>query len=205
MTEHPLIYNTWSIQRILAGAKTQTRRIHPERFRTWKVGYRIWVREKHIIYDAPNFNSLEEDLMRKPLVLYPATINVYKGEKVRPSIFMPRWASRILLEITDLREEPLQGISKADAISEGIEPLFPENKHPKPTWTNYLWHGINNIPQNLIEGWGHQYSSYNNTNPAGSFSSLWDSINAKRGYSWESNPMVKVISFRVISTERETD
>lgn len=85
----------------------------------------------------------------------------------RPSIFMPRWASRITLEITNIRAERLQEITEDDAKAEG------PNQH-------HSW------PDNYYCTW------------IGAFHALWDSINAKRGYPWESNPWVWVIEFRRI-------
>jgi hypothetical protein len=79
----------------------------------------------------------------------------------KPSIHMPRWASRLTLEITDLRAERVQDISEEDAIAEGC---FDAKEH-------------------------------DGTLPSQVFSPLWDSLNAPRGYSWESNPWVWCISF----------
>lgn len=84
----------------------------------------------------------------------------------RPSIHMPRWASRILLEITDIRVARVQDISEDDAMAEGI--LAPS-------------------PDSIDIG------------PIEVFADLWDSINAKRGYSWDRNPWVWVIGFRRIN------
>lgn len=115
----------------------------------------------------------------------------------KPSIFMPRWASRILLEIVDVRVERVQSISEADAVAEGIEPLFTSEQvatvvgldvyrdKPMP-WKNYLWHG---------HGIGDEgYSSA--TDARDSYRTLWDSINAKRGYGWDSNPWVWAVTFK---------
>lgn len=88
----------------------------------------------------------------------------------RPSIFMPRWASRITLKITDVRVQRLQDISESDAIAEGIEQ---EDGH----WKDYL------------DG----DSSYA-TSAIFSYKSLWQSINGAD--SWDANPWVWVIEFK---------
>lgn len=64
----------------------------------------------------------------------------------RPSIHMPRWASRITLEVTDVRVERLQDISEADAIAEGAEPLLvPPDGGSTPHVEGFrsLWESIN--------------------------------------------------------------
>ena len=64
-------------------------------------------------------------------------------------------------------------------------------------WTNYLWHGYigKTITRKQANEWEHQYSSYQTAR--GSFSSLWQSINAKRGYPWKSNNWVWVVEFAI--------
>lgn len=88
----------------------------------------------------------------------------------RPSIHMNRWASRITLEITDVRVERLQDISEADAIAEGLTPQ----------------HG---------GGWGlpagEHFHSYD---PRISYWSLWDAINGPG--STEANPWVWAVTFQ---------
>lgn len=79
----------------------------------------------------------------------------------RPPIFMPRWASRITLEIKSVRVERLREISEADAAAEGVDPFM-----------------------------GQDALAYR-----AAFQIGWNELNAKRGYSWESNPWVWVIAF----------
>lgn len=95
-----------------------------------------------------------------------------------PSTHMPRWASRITLEVTDVRVQQLQDISRNDAIVEGIEPVdeFPAGNQ---RWRDYL-------------GFRSGCSS-----PILSFSTLWDSINAGRGFPYSANPWVIAITFSV--------
>lgn len=59
----------------------------------------------------------------------------------RPSLFMPRWASRITLEITGVRVERLQAISEADAIAEGYP--NPHKAERPAMWFRRLWDSIN--------------------------------------------------------------
>ncbi|CAN5766758.1 hypothetical protein BH09PSE5_BH09PSE5_08420 [soil metagenome] len=96
---------------------------------------------------------------------------------------MPRWASRITLEITDVRVERLQDISEADAIAEGIEPMpcaVPDTR----LWKNYT-------PGN---GWTPSLAI-----PRNSYATLWDSINGPD--SWSGNPWVWCVSFRVLANQ----
>jgi len=91
--------------------------------------------------------------------------------KWRPSIHMPRWASRITLKIADVRVECLQDISEEDAIAEGASPHRPEPENF--SCRAYPWE-----PHKV------------------GFSLLWDSLNGKRpGASWADNPWVWAITF----------
>ena len=93
--------------------------------------------------------------------------------KKLPSIFMPKAAARIWLEVTNVRVERLQEITEEDAVKEGIKNVFERNPHYDGTIGSAI--KINHLTQ---------------------FRELWDSINAKRGYGWESNPWVWVIEFK---------
>lgn len=77
------------------------------------IGDQLWVRETFTLCE-----STRSDGHRAPL--YWATSVVADEIKWKPAIFMPRWASRITLEITSVRAERVQEISEGDAIEEGI-------------------------------------------------------------------------------------
>ena len=143
--ERPILFKGEMVRAILDGQKTQTRRIAKEfdgfqdmdkllaRFpnqqgcRYGKPGDMLWVRETWAfsnIYDKLAPSGICKDLPKGPghaptKVLYPSTDRISEGIKLRQSIFMPRWASRILLEVTDIRVERLNAISDADALAEG--------------------------------------------------------------------------------------
>ena len=85
-------------------------------------------------------------------------------------MFMPRWASRITLEITDVKVERVQEISIEDSKSEGVMPLYA--------------HEMANA------GHGHDSRRL--------FQNLWDKINGQ--YSWDKSPWVWVVSFKRIPT-----
>lgn len=141
--ERGMIFNDEMVRAILGGNKTQTRRIVEEKFYGRVVaaellakhcpygqpGDRIWVRETYrvhgkatdvatLVYRASVRNSWTEQTHRVPV----AVCNKPVSEKWTPSIHMPRWASRILLEITDVRVERLHDMSEADAKAEGATP-----------------------------------------------------------------------------------
>jgi len=90
----------------------------------------------------------------------------------RSARFMPRWASRILLEITDIRVERVQDITEQDAIAEGFE-------------KSYYYKPLSSSREVL------NYAR-------DSFGEGWDSINEKRGFGWDVNPWVWVIEFKVV-------
>lgn len=90
-----------------------------------------------------------------------------KGYHRRPSIHMPRWASRITLEITGVRAERLQAISTNDCIAEGVWRDPPDA------------HGFRSEVRSA-------------------FIELWNWLNAKRGYGWDTNRWVWVIEFGLL-------
>lgn len=132
-----------------------------------RVGDRLWVRETWGLHDTEPSDGPEN-----AQIYYRSTDGErhdLRYQKWRPSIFMPRWASRITLEITGVRVERLQEVSGFDARDEG---------YPKETYDADIMHF----------GGGKKTRKW--------FRDLWDSINAKRGFGWDKNPWVWVVEFR---------
>lgn len=131
-------------------------------------GDRLWVREA--------FCDATKAMAGR--VLYRATGDIACGWK--PSIHMPRWASRILLEITNIRIERLQDISEADALAEGVF---------KKTGTTPIGDTVETVT-------GGELIYAVPTQARFEFSRLWESINGPG--SWDVNPWVWVVEFKVI-------
>lgn len=202
MKERGMIFNADMVRAILDGRKTQTRRPikwkqtrfteigeredgskwpwsedaehacdfwHPCPFGA--VGDRIWVRETWNKYGGLLTYRADHDWiddMRKETVCTAKWV---------PSIHMPRWASRILLEITDVRVEQLNAISEEDAEAEGIdmEALYDS----QDCYDCIADHNMTGRPT-----------------VTGAFKYLWESIYGEEG--WKSNPWVWVIEFKRI-------
>ncbi|EXX82077.1 hypothetical protein M568_09940 [Salmonella enterica subsp. enterica serovar Namur str. 05-2929] len=160
-----------------------------------KPGDRIWVREtfQGPLFDYEQMQSYLEDSSKfekpefcqyaadgKPAPeYYDADDNLHCGW--RPSIHMPRWASRILLEIIDVRVERLNSISESDATQEGM--MFSD-------------YGVGRFGQQRP---GHSWKPTNHTdeclpNARMAFANLWESIYGE--CSWRANPWVWVIEFK---------
>jgi len=106
-------------------------------------GDRLWVREAWRTYRG-NDATPPGDLTTAHRIWYEADdrCNAAAG-KLRPSMFMPRWASRITLEITSVRVERLQDINRGDAMAEGCPfPNMAQGDDPRQ-WYEQLWREIN--------------------------------------------------------------
>ena len=198
MKEKPILFSAEMVRAILDGRKTQTRRVSTYQRFLWtengiaaqdgdspvacpygKVGDHLWVRETWSSYI--NAITLEVGYV------YKASHGLLPGQKWKPSIHMPRKASRITLEITNVRVEHLQDISEQDAIAEGIiNEVYVQGEPLSSCWWNY---------QNKIYG-----SALDS--PIDSFRSLWNLINATK-HPWESNPWVWVIEFKRVNDDEQ--
>lgn len=193
MKERPIIFGADSVRAILAGRKSQTRRvIRPDWWRCWDpedehdqrlaaacspyghTGDRLWVRETwkpthsrvcsdtYVRYAANDERRVVEHQLTGSMT-----------DRWRPPIFMPRWASRLMLRVDSVRVERLQEISEADAIAEGAA---------------HAW-----LPGWPIADFGRDAGTARPT-AVWPFQELWDSINGKRA-PWASNPFVWVVTF----------
>lgn len=175
MNERPIIFSGPMVRALLAGTKTQTRRVVKpspvvdrawtggacwQRFapsikrpvgEVWSIrdmhkacpygvpGDRLWVRETF----CDDWSDIEGIYYRADGGLHADMFDA--GCKWRPSIHMPRAASRITLEITRVRVERLQDISEADAMAEGAAPLLvPPDGGSTPHVEGYrvLWRAL---------------------------------------------------------------
>lgn len=140
----------------------------------------LWVRETFGIgYDDGDdgYSAIPwtgSDPKRDGKVFYRASFNENPEEgrlPWKPSIHMPRWASRLTLRITDVRVERVQDISRDDAVAEGC---------------------VSPLKGTELEGVPGDYVADERT----SFAQLWSRINGRE--SWQANPWVWVVQFEVI-------
>ena len=131
MKERPILFSAPMIAALLDGTKTQTRRVvkasgEGVRCPYGKPGDRLWVRETHALVTATAYRaSVGVQQTVNPsdpseAAIYRAGWDRTRSTRWRPSIHMPRWASRISLAITEVRVERLQAITAADARAEGV-------------------------------------------------------------------------------------
>lgn len=215
--ERPILFNGEMVRAILDGCKVQTRRvIKPQppawaRFEnptgdgvTWTdrnedtddlqfwpdydkpiicpygvPGDRLWVRET--FETDPSEGDItylaDGEVYRFLCKASDVFFDRHRKGKRFPSIHMPRWASRITLEIVSVCVERVRDISEEDAKAEGI--------------------------QLLDAGWGIEGIATRCQCPTVAFANLWDLINESRGFGWDANPWVWVVSFKRIESQRE--
>ena len=158
-----------------------------------QVGDRLWVREAwrtHVAYEdlAPRDMGGEEPIRYEAdgyLETWGWPFMDAPG-RYRQGMHMPRWASRTTLVVTDVRVQRLQEISEEDAIAEGVEKIDYDGNDPRYMgeygWRDYRDHPHAEVPFKK---------------PIDSFRTLWDSLNAARGYGWGQNPWVTATTYTV--------
>jgi hypothetical protein len=197
MKERPILFSGPMVRALLDGSKTQTRRVMKEKHLAFmdgvnsgrctgpvtdicpygQVGDKLWVREA--------FNTCSCGDIDETAKVYRATF--IKGRedccpycftpiKFKPSIHMPRWASRISLEITEVRVQRLNDISEADALAEGIRWPDKNGRRYQPP-----------IDLTGFSNWRFAADQY---------AELWDSINGPGA--WALNPLVWCVSFKMV-------
>ena len=204
MADRPILFSAPMVRALLAGTKTQTRRLlkpqppegatffawdigpygnfaafmternanadlHPSRLPAWR-GDRLWVREAHYLTDdgdneyalfpADEAAEIAEHLEQIARLQrdHPNPEHWAKHKRLRSSIHMPRWASRLTLTVTEVRVQRLQEISEADALAEGV-------------------------------------TATDRSTARGVYSRLWESLHGHDA--WEANPWVVAVSFDV--------
>lgn len=200
MTDRPILFSAPMVRALLAGTKTQTRRVVKMKSHqqieqrddgtdwpwmydgerdadSWMAcpygqpGDMLWVRET---WQAVSGNDRARHIMTHPRpdrgwLEYAATPRDDEpAYKWRPSIHMPRWASRITLEVTGVRVERLQDISEADAMAEGVHySLLEKIQAGQDRWARHA------------------------------YKKLWETINGSD--SWDLNPWVWVVEFKGVA------
>ncbi|WP_395175096.1 hypothetical protein [Roseibium alexandrii] len=200
MTIRPIIFSGPMIRALLEGRKTQTRRVlKPQPHGSGIVHYGkskdapaswtdttgttgklpFWVGD--LLYVRESFARAETGFAY--MADHPGDTS---GMGWKPSIHMPREASRLTLRVTDVRVQRAQDISEEDGKAEGVEPVSYSGTDPRFEgligYRDYSDHPHNVAP--------FQYAWR-------SFQSLWDSLNDKRGYGWDKNPWVVALTFEV--------
>lgn len=202
MKERPIIFSAPMVRAILAGTKVQTRRV--VKLKPWQQieerddgapwpwmyddnraadhwvpcpygqpGGRLWVREAWAPRTLGAWPLMDQHM--KPL--YRASEDRPEWKRIwKPSIHMPRLASRILLDVTAVRVERLQDISEADAQAEGITPKWEPGCSGR-----------------LMDAFG----GFSFRPAASAYAELWEQINGPGA--WDANPWVWVVEFKRVT------
>lgn len=183
ITEHPILFQKEMVQANLENRKNQTRRTVKDEFlREWLASFPLSknLLNKHCPYGKPgDLLYVRETFIKSE---YATDLYYYKTDggvsgKWKQSIHLPKSGSRIWAMVEDIRVERVKDISEEDAKAEGIEPTKKDSRTGLQYFKNYLDSTL--------------------SNPVQSFQSLWASINGRA--SWDANPWVWVIKYRILS------
>lgn len=203
----PILFSAPMVRALLDGRKTQTRRLvkDPVFFQNcvphvpvgvhgshpWKCPYGVpgdllWVRESWTDFEDTEPTDNPKRVRRVTKAMYAADFEGFKKPdrdfNWRPSIFMPRWASRLTLEITNVRVERLHDISEEDALAEGV------------TRIRDACH--------VIKGFDYDEVGLCHSSPITPYYKLWEHLNGAG--SWDANPWVVALTFKVHTANVDT-
>ncbi len=155
----------------------------------------LWVRESFYAFEQKVYSSEGTSSNRQCFYREDGGILV-NGAKWKPSIHMPRWASRITLEITSLRVERLNDITESDAKAEGVTLKEPTTESDiAEIQISDCSPDIKELARLMGPGqFGYKAE----------FEFLWHEINGKRA-PWNSNPWVWVIEFRMANESKREE
>lgn len=176
MTDRPIIFSAPVVRALLDGRKTMTRRLA---FRNvtakslWhrvERGDRLWVREAFNIFGGGDPGTIVWAADWRENAKARGLDNIPTAEpKWKPSIHMPRWGSRITLAVTAVKIEPIQAITEAEAMAEGIQKIKERDYQAS--------------------------DEIRATDAVGAFAALWWSLHGIG--SWQNNPQVVALTFTV--------
>lgn len=197
MKQRPILFSTSMVQAILAGQKTQTRRmVKPycgdlvHMGIDLQTGKHTWIDASGRYYTCPYGHAFDELWVRETWRMWQSGEVIYKADHTdekrsiwKPSIHMPRSASRISLELTKVHAERVQWITEADCLAEGIQRCTKDGELYKYGWDGLPW-----------TDW--------KLNGKAAYRALWESINGPK--SWAGNPWVWVLTFerKLSATQR---
>lgn len=167
-----------------------------------KVGDLLWVREP---WAFPGEEALMYQGNPDDVALYEKWMKGENYPKIKwtPSIHMPRWACRTVLEITEIRVERVQEISEDDARAEGItrrDPLPDDYSRNLPC--SHCGQRKSQHVGTVRVCFGSHGEIFNSGTFKGGFYWLWESINGAG--SWDANPWVWVIGFKKVDERLST-
>jgi hypothetical protein len=188
MNQRGIIFSKPMVLALLAGIKTQTRRklkFQPANASELpelsacpygQPGDRLWVREAWRTlkeYDAKQPGELPHNAPLRYETDQHYNQSEFEPGRLRQGIFMPRWASRLELEITQVRLQRLQDTSESDAVAEGARAVFDHSREE-----DYL---ADEEDEDVLA-------------PIDLYRAVWESLHGVR--SWDKNPWIWVVEFR---------
>ncbi len=198
MKERGIIFSGPMVRAILDGRKTQTRRVMNPQPDTCKVNVRniptgylacpyglpgdlLYVKETWAVDSAKIVHYRASEAS-------PPKEKLSSGREVRTiwrsSRFMPKWAARLWLRLTEVRVQRVQDISHEDCVAEGVYRDILPRCGDHPDLECWVW---GPVP-------AHAYVASREA-----YEALWDAVNANRGFGWDENPWVWALTFERVT------